>query len=87
MKKAVITLVIFQLSMQLVAQMPNWYLPTSRKIHFPEKEWYTGFVEGTQRNNETYEEAVLRLKNAARVELISTITPFFAMACPLMECP
>lgn len=60
--------------MQLVAQMPNWYLPTSRKNHYPEKEWYTGFVEGAQKDNEVIEDAVQRLKIAARVELISTIT-------------
>ena len=74
MKKALHIIAFLQLSLQLVAQMPNWYLPTSRKEHYPEKEWYTGFEEGTQRDNETTEEVGRRLKNAACIALISNIS-------------
>lgn len=63
-------LVIF---LPLAAQMPDWYNVASRKMHYPPETYYTGFAEGSKQNNESLEEALSRLKDAARVELVSTI--------------
>lgn len=73
LRKLLLIISLF-VSVQLVAQMPNWYLPASRKTLYPECEWYIGYVEGSLNKNETLEDAMLRLKNSARVELISTIS-------------
>ena len=68
------TLVLIIVHLQLVAQIPNWYLPTSRKDHYPQNIYYTGYKDGMQEKDETIEEALSRLTNAARVDLASTIS-------------
>ena len=57
----------------LAAQMPEWYNAASRKMLYPSEQYYTGFVEGKKQADETMETAVARLKDAARVELATTI--------------
>lgn len=58
----------------LAAQMPpDWYQAASRRMHYPSEGWYTGYVEGKQQRGETIEAVTARLKDAARVELVSTI--------------
>lgn len=60
--------------LRIAAQIPpDWYQSASRRMHYPPEGWYTGYVEGRQQNGETMEAAILRLKDAARVELVSTI--------------
>ena len=59
--------------MQLAAQAPDWYNAASRKMHYSPETWYTGYVEGELQNGESLEKAMSRLKDAARVELVSTI--------------
>jgi len=58
----------------LAAQMaPEWSYAASRKMHYPPESYYTGYVEGKRQSGETLEDAIARLKDAARVELVSTI--------------
>ncbi len=52
---------------------PNWWETNSRQIHYPQHEWYYGFVKGEQQPKETLENAYARLKTDARVEAISSI--------------
>lgn len=60
--------------LQLAAQMPpEWTNAASRKMHYPSEIYYTGYVEGSKQPGETLEDAISRLKDAARVELVSTI--------------
>ena len=57
----------------LAAQMPDWYNAASRKMYYPSEAYYTGYIEGEQRKGEALEDAISRLKDAARAELVSTI--------------
>lgn len=57
----------------LAAQVPDWYNVASRKTHYPSESYYTGYVEGNRQSSETLENAIARLKDAARVELATTI--------------
>lgn len=59
--------------MPLAAQAPDWTNAASRKMHYPSDSYYTGYVEGKLQNGESLENAISRLKDAARVELASTI--------------
>ena len=60
--------------MPLAAQMPpEWSNATSRKMHYPPEIYYSGYIEGSKQEGETLEDAMSRLKDAARVELVSTI--------------
>jgi hypothetical protein len=61
------------MSLQLAAQAPDWYSAASRKAHYPQNDWYIGYVEGEQRENEDIEETFSRLKDDARAELATTI--------------
>lgn len=67
------TLGLLLVILPLAAQMPDWYNATSRKMHYPQDVWYTGYTEGQQQRGEALEEAFSRLKDAARVELVSSI--------------
>ena len=66
-------IILLFVPLNLIAQTPDWYMPISRKAHYPSELWYTGFAEGTQLKGETLENAHSRLTNAARIELASTI--------------
>lgn len=57
----------------LAAQMPNWYNAASRKMYYPLEAYYTGYAEGERQKGEALEDAISRLKDAARAELASTI--------------
>ena len=71
------TLGLLLMVLPLAAQMPDWYNAASRKIHYPPEAYYTGYVEGELQKGETLEDAIIRLKDAARVELVSTIRTTF----------
>ena len=68
-----LTLFLLSVSLPLAAQTPDWLETASRKVHYPPVAWYTGFVAGEQKNNETQEDAYARLKNEARAELVASI--------------
>lgn len=76
MKKLCQILIALIFSLQLAAQMPNWYLPASRKVHYPIEEWYIGFAAGSMQRGETYNDAIrrLNLKEEAQSDLVSTIS-------------
>ena len=64
---------LWSVVLPLAAQVPDWYNVASRKTHYPSESYYTGYVEGNQQSSETLENAIARLKDAARVELATTI--------------
>lgn len=72
MKKLLIIL-LSAISLTALAQKPNWYDNDVRRSLYPDGQYFTGFSEGQRMNGETIEAATSRLKNAARVEALSTI--------------
>lgn len=52
---------------------PTWYDFNMRKMIYADTEYFTGFAEGSLIVNERPEVATQRLKDAARVEAVSTI--------------
>lgn len=62
------------LSLTVYAQTtPNWYDNDMRRSFYPEKQYFTGYAEGQRMSNERLETATQRMKDAARVEALSTI--------------
>lgn len=56
------------------AQMPpSWYDHDLRRLDYPDSEYFTGYAESTPMSGERVEVATQRLKDAARVEAVSTI--------------
>ena len=56
------------------AQMPpDWYDHDLRRVAYPDSEFFTGYAESTPMSGERVEVATQRLKDAARVEALSTI--------------
>lgn len=56
------------------AQMPPaWCDHDLRRLDYPDSEYFTGYAEGAPMTNERQEVATQRLKDAARVEALSTI--------------
>ena len=56
------------------AQMPpSWYDHDLRRLDYPDSEYFTGYAESTPMSGERVEVATQRLKDAARVEALSTI--------------
>lgn len=55
------------------AQQPNWYNDAERQSNYPVGQYFVGFAEGQRMSGESVEAATTRLKNAARVEAVSTI--------------
>lgn len=56
------------------AQMPpSWYDHDLRRLDYPDSEYFTGYAESTPISGERVEVATQRLKDAARVEAVSTI--------------
>ena len=52
---------------------PAWYDHDLRRIDYPDSEYFTGYAEGAPTGSERQEVATHRLKDAARVEALSTI--------------
>ena len=52
---------------------PTWCDHDMRRIDYPDSEYFTGYAEGAPMTNERPEIATQRLKDAARVEALSTI--------------
>ena len=61
------------LSLTAVAQQPNWYSDGDRDANYPRWQYFIGFAEGQRQSGESMEAAMSRLKNAAKVEAVSTI--------------
>lgn len=56
------------------AQMPpEWCDHDLRRVAYPDSEYFTGYAEGAPMSGERVEVATQRLKDAARVEALSTI--------------
>ena len=52
---------------------PTWCDHDLRRIDYPDSEYFTGYAEGASTGSERQEVATQRLKDAARVEALSTI--------------
>ena len=73
MKKILLILLSIS-SLVATAQMPpNWYDNDMRRSSYPDGQYFIGFAEGQRLGSESMEAATSRLKNAARVEALSTI--------------
>ena len=74
-KTLLITLVCWAMSaIAAFAQMPPaWCDHDLRRLDYPDSECFTGYAEGAPMTNERPEIATQRLKDAARVEALSTI--------------
>ena len=73
MRRLLNIICLLSVILPLAAQMPNWYNAASRKMYYPLEAYYTGYAEGEQQKGEALEDAISRLKDAARAELASTI--------------
>ena len=76
MKKIILTtLVCWAMSaVSAFAQMPpTWSDYDMRQLEYPDSEYFTGYAEGAPMTGERQEVATQRLKDAARVEAVSTI--------------
>lgn len=73
MRKILNIIFLLMAVLPLAAQMPDWYNAASRKMHYPPDAYFTGYVEGELQKGEALEDAISRLKDAARAELASTI--------------
>ena len=74
-KTLLITLVCWAMTAFTVfAQLPPaWYDHDLRRLDYPDSEYFTGYAEGAPTGSERQEVATQRLKDAARVEALSTI--------------
>ena len=76
MKKSLLTS-LFCWAMSAIAafaQMPPaWCDHDLRRLDYPDSEYFTGYAEGVPTGSERQEVATQRLKDAARVEALSTI--------------
>lgn len=72
MKKLLIILFSI-ISLTAVAQKPDWYDESQRDFNYPREQYFIGFSEGQRMSGERLETAISRLKNAARVEAVSSI--------------
>lgn len=57
----------------LAQTTPNWYDADMRSSFYPAEQYFTGYAEGQRRSGESMETAQKRIKDAARVEAVSTI--------------
>lgn len=61
------------ISLTAFAQQPDWYENDQRAFNYPVKLYFVGFTEGQKRSSERLETTMLRMKDAARVEAVSSI--------------
>ena len=76
MKKIILTTLIYwaMTAVAAFAQMPpTWSDYDMRQLEYPDSEYFTGYAEGAPMTGERQEVATQRLKDAARVEAVSTI--------------
>lgn len=76
MKKLILTTLVCwaMTAVSAFAQMPpTWSDYDMRQLEYPDCEYFTGYAEGAPMTGERQEVATQRLKDAARVEAVSTI--------------
>lgn len=76
MKKIILTTLVCwaMTAVSAFAQMPpTWSDYDMRQLEYPDSEYFTGYAEGAPTGNERPEIGTQRLKDAARVEALSTI--------------
>ena len=76
MKKIILTTLFcwVMTAVSVFAQMPpTWSDYDMRQLEYPDSEYFTGYAEGAPMSGERQEVATQRLKDAARVEAVSTI--------------
>ena len=76
MKKIILTTLVcwVMTAVCAFAQMPpTWTDYDMRQLEYPDSEYFTGYAEGAPMTGERQEVATQRLKDAARVEAVSTI--------------
>ena len=76
MKKIILTTLVcwVMAAVCAFAQMPpTWSDYDMRQLEYPDSEYFTGYAEGAPMTGERQEMATQRLKDAARVEAVSTI--------------
>ena len=76
MKKIILTTLVCwaMTAVSAFAQMPpTWSDYDMRQLEYPDSEYFTGYAEGAPMTGERQEMATQRLKDAARVEAVSTI--------------
>lgn len=71
--KRLFVLFFAALPLTAFAQQPDWYDDAQRSANYPKGQYFTGFSEGQRLSGERLETAMQRLKDAARVEAMSTI--------------
>lgn len=72
--KKLFLILLSAFSLMVAAQTtPNWYDNDMRRSFYPAGQYFTGFAEGQRLGSESLDAATTRLKNAARVEALSTI--------------
>lgn len=74
MKKLLLVL-LASISLTAMAQTtPNWYGDNQRTVNYPKSQYFVGIAYGEVKRNEALGAAMERMKTAARVEALSTIT-------------
>ena len=73
MKRNIFILLLLAATITFAQTQPNWYDNDMRRAFYPTGQYFTGFAEGQRLGSESMEAATTRLKNAARVEALSTI--------------
>lgn len=73
MKKLLSLLLSFVALYASAQTAPDWYGDDSRRSSYPAGQYFIGFAEGQRTAGESLEAVTTRLKNAARVEAVSTI--------------
>lgn len=75
MKKNILLLFLWGTSLiSVFSQLPpSWCDHDLRQLEYPDSEYFTGYAEGAPMSGERSEIAIQRLKDAARVEAVSTI--------------
>lgn len=67
-------LILLLCSCIVIAEQPNWYSESQRAANFPKGQYFTGIAHGEVRANEDDGSAMERMKAAARVDVLSTIS-------------
>lgn len=73
MRRFTLLLMLLLTTVTVLSQNPIWYEHDSRRQAYPDDQYFTGFAEGQQLANERLENATQRVKDAARVEAVSTV--------------
>ena len=73
MRRITLLSLLFVALTTLAQTAPVWYELESRRQAYPDEQYFIGFAEGQQLSTERIEAAIQRIKDAARVEAVSTV--------------